>query len=78
MARPPKAPDRLPSLEHSGVSIEVLQHHGYSSPERGPSPKTRTLYGARNPEDGERHWRGSYEEMVSLIDRQFATSKEQS
>jgi hypothetical protein len=30
------------------------------------------LYGARNPADGERHWRGSYEEMVSLIDKGFA------
>jgi hypothetical protein len=36
------------------------------------------LYGARNPEDGERHWRGSYEEIVSLINRNFVASGESS
>ncbi len=68
----PHAPDRLPSLEHNGIFIEVLQHHGFVTPARGPLPQARMLYGARNPADGERHWRGSYEEMVSLIDKGFA------
>lgn len=71
--RRPQAPDRLPSLEHAGISIEALQHHGFSIPAKGPMPAARMLYGARNPADGERHWRGSYEEMVALIDKGFDT-----
>jgi hypothetical protein len=73
MTRPPLSPDMLPTLEHSGASIQVLVHHGFSRPDRGPSPKSRTLYGARD-QDGERHWRASYEEIVSLIDRGFKTA----
>lgn len=73
--RRPQAPDRLPSLEHAGITIEALQHHGFSLPVKGATPKPRMLYGARNPANGERHWRGSYEEIVSLIDKGFATSE---
>lgn len=68
---PPKNPDRFPLLEHSGVAIEPLQHFGFSSPQRGPAPAVRMLYGARNPQDNERHWRSSYEEIVALIERNF-------
>jgi len=69
----PLAPDRLPSVEHNGAMIEVLQHHGFSTPDRGPAPKARVLYGARD-ENGERHWRSSYDEICRLIDRGFVTS----
>ena len=72
MPLPPKTPDRFPLLEHNGVSIESLQHHGFSTPLKGPAPRSRMLFGARNPADGERHWRSSYEEIVALIDRDFA------
>jgi hypothetical protein len=72
MIKPPFPPDRLPTMEHAGVTIEPFVHHGFSQPNRGPSPKSRTLYGARDIA-GERHWRGSYEEIVSLIDRNFET-----
>lgn len=72
MPLPPKAPDRFPLLEHAGVTIESLQHYGFSTPVKGIAPRPRMLFGARNPADGERHWRGSYEEIVSLIDRNFA------
>jgi hypothetical protein len=34
------------------------------------------LYGARNPENGERHWRSSYDEIVGLIGRNFVASGE--
>lgn len=78
MPRPPQSPDRLPTLEHAGVHIEALQHYGFSIPDRGTAPKPRLLYGARNPEDGERHWRSSYDEIVSLIDRGFVASGEAS
>ena len=57
-------------MEHAGTTIETFVHHGFSRPDRGPSPQSRTLFGARDQE-GERHWRGSYEEIVSLIDRGF-------
>lgn len=76
MPRPPQAPDKLPTLEHAGVTVEIFQHHGYSIPDKGPMPKSRMLYGARNPVDGERHWRGSYDEIVSLINRGFVASGE--
>lgn len=72
MPLPPKAPDRFPLLEHAGVAIESLQHYGFSTPAKGPAPRPRMLFGARNPADGERHWRSTYEEIVSLIDRKFA------
>ena len=71
MPRPPQAPDKLPTLEHSGVTIEPIQHYGFVTPDKGPAPKPRMLYVARNPADGERHWRGSYDEIVSLIDKGF-------
>lgn len=73
MTRPPLSPERLPTMEHAGITIEPFVHHGFSQPDRGPSPKSRTLYGARDSA-GERHWRGSYEEIVSLIDRGFETA----
>lgn len=76
MPLPPKAPERFPLLEHNGITIEPLQHFGFSTPARGPAPKARMLYGARNPADGERHWRGSYDEIVSLIERNFATNED--
>lgn len=69
-SRPP-APDRLPSLEHNGVAITVLQHHGFSLPDRGPLPNSRILYGARD-QNNERHWRGSLGEINQLIERGFA------
>ena len=76
MPRPPQTPDKLPTLEHAGVTIEPLQHYGYAIPDKGPMPRSRMLYGARNPADGERHWRGSYDEIVSLINRGFVASGE--
>jgi hypothetical protein len=51
----------------------VLNHHGYSTPDRGHPPKSRILYGARDAKE-ERHWRGSFEEIVQLIDRGFKTA----
>ena len=71
MPLPPKSPERFPLLEHAGIVIESLQHFGFSTPARGAGPKARMLYGARNPQDNERHWRSSYEEIVALIDRKF-------
>ncbi len=73
MVRPPLSPERLPTMEHAGTTIEPFVHYGFSQPDRGPSPKSRTLYGARD-NAGERHWRGSYEEIVALIDRGFETA----
>lgn len=69
MLQPPKKPERLPQLEHNGVPIEVLKHYGFSSP-KGNEPKSRILYGARDKAE-ERHWRASYDEIKSLIDRDF-------
>lgn len=71
MPLPPKSPERFPLLEHAGITIEPLQHFGFSTPHRGPSPRPRMLYGARNPQNNERHWRSSYEEIIALIDRNF-------
>jgi hypothetical protein len=68
---PPKSPDRFPLLEHHGITIEPIQHFGFSTPVKGPAPKPRMLYGARDPANGERHWRNTYEEIVALIDNQF-------
>ena len=76
MPLPPKAPDKFPLLEHNQIAIETIQHFGFSTPVKGPSPKPRMLYGARNPADGERHWRSSYEEIVSLIDRSFSEQEQ--
>lgn len=72
MPLPPQSPDKLPSLEHHGTLIEVISHYGYSIPDKGPVPASRMLYGARD-QHGERHWRGSKSEIVSLIDRNFST-----
>lgn len=81
MLWPPQCPDRLPLLEHAGVTIEPLIHYGFSQAERGLAPKPRSLYGVRDSK-GERHWRRSYEEIVALIDRNFeaivATKQEES
>jgi hypothetical protein len=73
MPSSPQAPDVLPSLEHNGVAITVLNHHGYSTPDRGPLPKSRILYGARDEKE-ERHWRASLEEINQLIERGFKTA----
>ena len=73
MPSSPQSPDVLPSLEHNGILVTVLNHHGYSMPDRGHPPKSRILYGARD-EKQERHWRASFEEIVQLIDRGFKTS----
>ena len=73
MALPPKAPDRLPQLEHAGIAIEAIRHYGFVSPPRG-NVIPRMIYGARNPANNERHWRRSYDELVSLIDRGFVTN----
>lgn len=73
MASAPLPPDVLPSLEHNGIAITVLNHHGYSMPDRGSAPKSRILYGARDQKN-ERHWRSSFEEMSQLIDRGFTTA----
>jgi len=70
MPRPPIAPDKLPLMEHNGHTIDVIVHHGYSIPDMGPLPRERVLYGARD-QNGERHWRGSFEEIGQLIDRGF-------
>lgn len=71
MPLPPKSPKRFPSLVHEGIMIETIQHFGFSTPARGAAPKPRMLYAARNPADGERHWRNSYEAIVSLINNNF-------
>lgn len=73
MPKAPPTPDRHASLEHHGTLIEVLSHYGYLLPDKGPAPASRMLYGARD-QKGERHWRGSENEIVSLIDRKFATA----
>ncbi len=73
MPTAPPAPDRLPLLEHNGTTIEVYQHHGYSRPDRGPLPPSRILYAARD-QNNERHWRGSLDEIESLIDRGFVVA----
>jgi len=70
MTRPPLPPDKLPTMEHAKVTIEPIVHYGFCQPDRGPSPKPRTLYGARDSK-GERHWRTSYDEIIALIDRNF-------
>ena len=69
----PISPEVLPALEHKGLEVTVLNHHGYSMPDRGAPPKSRMLYGAIDKK-GERHWRSSLEEITQLIDRNFAPS----
>ena len=70
MLRPPKRPSKLPAIDHNGNTVEVWEHYGYSIPSKGPFPKARILYAAYDANQ-ERHWRGSYQEIVSLIDRNF-------
>lgn len=72
MPTAPPSPDVLPSLEHNGVAITVINHHGFSTPDRGPLPKSRILYGAYDQKN-ERHWRSSYGEIAALIDSNFTT-----
>jgi len=71
--RPPKQPSQLPSIDHNGTNVEVWEHYGYSTPSKGPAPKSRVLYAARDANQ-ERHWRGTYEEIKNLIDRNFQKS----
>jgi hypothetical protein len=73
MPTAPQSPDWLPSAVHNGTSIEVLCHYGYSTPDRGPRPSSRVMYGARDKK-GERHWRSSLHEIASLIDHGFKTN----
>jgi hypothetical protein len=73
MPSAPLPPDKLPSLEHNGTTVTVINHHGFSRPDRGAPPKSRILYGARDALN-ERHWRGSFEEISSLIDRNFESA----
>jgi len=70
MINPPKPVEQLPSLEHNGVEIICRIHHGFSTPERGPQPQARYLYGAVSPE-GERHWRRSLNDIQTLIEAGF-------
>lgn len=74
MPKAPPAPDKLPSLDHNGITIEIINHHGYCIPDRGPSPASRILYGARHPVNNERHWRASLDEIKALIDKGFTTA----
>jgi len=74
MLNAPKAVDHLPLLEHNGVEILPIIHYGFSSPNKGPQPAARTIYGARDP-NGERHWRSSLHELYQLIDGGFATKE---
>lgn len=73
MPTAPHSPDVLPSFEHNGVLVTVINHHGFSMPDRGNPPKSRILYGARD-QNSERHWRSSFQEIVQLIDRGFVTA----
>lgn len=73
MPTAPLPPDKLPSIDHNGTLVEVLRHHGYSTPDRGPKPSSRVMYGARDRK-GERHWRSSLHEITSLIDHGFKTN----
>jgi len=71
MLNAPRSVDHLPLLVHNGVEIQPIVHYGFSSPNKGPRPASRTLYGARDG-NGERHWRSSLDEMQQLIDKGFA------
>jgi hypothetical protein len=70
MPTAPLSPDKLPSIDHNGTLVEIIQHYGYSTPNRGPLPSPRIMYGARDTK-GERHWRSSLHEITSLIDHGF-------
>lgn len=73
MASRPPNPDKLPSIDHNGTTVEIYYHHGFSIPNRGPAPQSRFLYAARDSKQ-ERHWRSSLEAITSLIDRNFETA----
>lgn len=73
MPTAPTSPDKLPSIDHEGTLIDVIRHYGYSTPDRGPKPSPRIIYGARDT-NGERHWRSSIHEITSLIDHGFKAS----
>lgn len=72
MPTTPPTPDRLPCLEYNGHQIEVINHHGYSRPDRGPMPESRMLYAVRDG-NNERHWRGSIRDIEVLINKEFQT-----
>lgn len=76
MLNPPRAVDHLPLLEHNGVEILPIIHHGFSSPQRGQQPASRTMYGARDQKN-ERHWRSSLREIQQLIDNGFSTEEQE-
>lgn len=73
MLHPPAPVEVLPSLEHNGIEIICRIHHGFSSPQKGPPPAARYLYGAKS-ESGERHWRNNLHDLQQLIDSGFAGS----
>lgn len=76
MVNPPRSVEKLPLLEHNGIEIQPIIHHGFSSPLKGPQPYPRALYGARDG-NGERHWRASLDDIKRLIDNDFAVAEEQ-
>ena len=59
----PRQPDHLPSLAHNGQEISVIRHYGFSG-----NGVARMLYATKD-NNGERHWRGSYEEIVHFINK---------
>lgn len=71
--RPPLAPEQFPSIVYKDKAISILRHFGFTQPSRGPKPEPRMLYGAKDG-NGERHWRGSLDEIKALIDRNFETA----
>lgn len=75
MLNPPRPVEKLPLLEHMGVEILPIVHHGFSSPVKGPQPAARTIYGARD-EKGERHWRSSLDQIQQLIANNFAVNED--
>jgi hypothetical protein len=76
MLNPPRAVDHLPLLEHNGVEILPIIHYGFSSPQRGQQPASRTMYGARDQKN-ERHWRSSLREIQQLIDNGFSIEEQE-
>jgi len=59
----PRQPDRLPSLSHNGQEISVIRHYGFSG-----NGVARMLYATKD-NNGERHWRGSLEEIIHFINK---------
>jgi hypothetical protein len=76
MLNPPRAVDHLPLLEYNGVEILPIIHYGFSSPQRGQQPSSRTMYGARD-QKSERHWRSSLHEIHQLIDNGFSIEEQE-